>query len=172
MRAIDHIISALSYEYPVDRLITQAKFQARPDSANALGELLGEHLMENPVGRSIDLPELLLPVPLHRIRLARRGFNQALEIAGPVAAALGIPLATDACRRIRDTVEQSTLTGRARYRNMADAFRATRDLSGRRVAVVDDVITTGSTVDAMAAVLRSAGAAEIQVWSVARTMSR
>jgi len=170
--ATDRVISALIYEYPVDRLIMRAKFQARPDSARALGELLSLYLSEYGAAHSIDLPDLLLPVPLHRVRLARRGFNQALEIAAPVADVLGIPLATDACRRIRDTAEQTTLTGRARQGNMTDAFRATLDLSGRRIALIDDVITTGSTADAMATALRKAGAVEIQVWSVARTITK
>ena len=119
--------------------------------------------------RKLDVPDLIIPVPLHRWRLARRGFNQALEIALPVAAGLGLPLRPDICRRIRHTREQTALTGVARYQNMRDAFRATTGLSGRHIAIVDDVVTTGSTVAATARALQSAGASKIQVWSVART---
>ena len=152
----------------MDRLITLAKFKARTDSARALGELLSVYLLDCEVTVSVDRPDLILPVPLHRRRHARRGFNQALEIARPVAAWLKLPLQTGLCVRDRNTVEQTGLTGRARYRNMRNAFRATCGLSGRHVAIVDDVITTGSTVQAMAHALRSAGATRIQVWSVAR----
>lgn len=168
MRHVDRIRSALIYEYPVDRLITLAKFKARTDSARALGELLSVYLLDREVTVSVDRPDLILPVPLHRRRHARRGFNQALEIARPVAAWLKLPLQTGLCVRDRNTVEQTGLTGRARHRNMRNAFRATCDLSGRHMAIVDDVITTGSTVQAMAHALRSAGATRIQVWSVAR----
>jgi ComF family protein len=170
MRDIDQVLSALAYEFPVDRLIALAKFGARTDSAHALGELLGVYLLERKVEGLLDLPDLILPVPLHRRRLARRGFNQALEIARPVAAGLELALRTDLCIRDRNTLEQTRLTGRARYRNTRNAFRATCGLSGKHVAIVDDVITTGSTVEAMARELKCAGATRIQAWSVARAI--
>ena len=167
--AIDRVVSALIYEYPVDRLVTLAKFQARPDSARVLGELLGLHLHARQAAGLLNLPDLILPVPLHRLRLARRGFNQALEIARPVARALGLPLVADACLRKRHTVEQTRLTGLDRSRNTSDAFCALTDLTGQHVAVIDDVVTTGSTVEAMALALQAAGTKRIQIWSVART---
>ncbi len=166
---IDRILSALIYEYPVDRLVTLAKFQVRTDAARVLGDLLNAYLQAQKLAGLLDVPDLIIPVPLHRQRLARRGFNQALEIALPVAAGLGLPLRPDICRRIRHTREQTALTGDARYQNMRDAFRATTGLSGRHIAIVDDVVTTGSTVAATACALQSAGASKIQVWSVART---
>ena len=169
LRSISRILSALVYEYPVDRLVALAKFQARTDAARLLGDLLAVHLRAQQSAGLLDPPDLLIPVPLHRLRLARRGFNQALEIALPVAADLGLPLKTDICRRIQHTREQTTLSGAARHRNTRDAFRATRNLSGCHIAIIDDVVTTGSTVGAIARVLHAAGASKIQVWSVART---
>lgn len=164
------IVSALAYDYPVDRLIAGAKFRRRLDFAGALGELLGAYLCGLCGALAIEPPDLVVPVPLHRRRMAARGFNQAEEIAAPVARRLGVPLRTDVLRRARDTVEQTSLTGRARRRNMAGAFTAPCSLRGLRVAIVDDVWTTGTTARAVARVARSAGAATAQVWTVARTV--
>jgi len=161
--------SALVYEYPVDRIIAAAKFRQRLDFAAALGGLLGEYLC-GAVGLSpVALPDVVMPVPLHQRRLAARGFNQAAEIAAPVAECLGLLLRTDACTRIWHTIEQTSLTGRARRRNLVGAFVARRDLAGLRVAIVDDVLTTGTTVRAVAAAVMDAGARDTQIWTVART---
>jgi len=161
--------SALVYEYPLDQIIAGAKFHQRLDFAAALGELLGICLC-GPVGlSSAERPEVIVPVPLHRRRLAARGFNQAAEIAQPVSRRLGLPLRPDACVRVRHTIEQSSLTGRARRRNLVGAFIAGNELAGLRVAIIDDVLTTGSTVRAVAAAVLAAGAADVQVWTVART---
>jgi len=161
--------SALVYEYPLERIIAGAKFHQRLDFAVALGELLGVYL-NGPTGLSpAERPEVIVPVPLHRRRLAARGFNQAAEIAQPVSRRLGLPLCPDACVRVRHTIEQSSLTGRARRRNLVGAFKAGGELAGLRVAIVDDVLTTGSTVQAMAAAVLEAGAGDVQVWTVART---
>jgi ComF family protein len=169
--AIDRIISALVYEYPVDKLIAMAKFQGRADSACVLGELLASYLCTWLDSGDLARPDLILPVPLHRKRIAQRGFNQATEIARPLANALQIPLCPDACRRIRNTAEQTRLDARQRRKNTRDAFRASPSMDAKHVVVVDDVITTGSTVQSMAVALRDAGAREIQVWTVARRIS-
>jgi predicted amidophosphoribosyltransferase len=108
---------------------------------------------------------------LHPQRLRERGFNQALELARPVARALDVPLAATLARRVLATTEQASLTAQERRRNVADAFRIDRDLTGQRVAVVDDVMTTGSTVGALAGALRNAGARHIQVWVCARALA-
>ncbi len=163
------ILSALDYVYPVDRIIGGAKFRQRLDFAATLGDLLGAFL-GGPAGlRPTDLPDVIVPVPLHRRRLAARGFNQAAEIAGPVSQRLGLPLCIDACIRVRHTVEQMLLTGRDRRRNLNGAFVARRQLQGLRVAIVDDVLTTGTTVRAVAGAVHKAGAREVQVWTVARS---
>jgi ComF family protein len=169
---VSRIISALVYEYPVDRLIGMAKFQARADSANALGELLAIHLLARLDHGDLTLPDLIIPVPLHRRRMARRGFNQATEIARPLAKALHLPLTLDGCRRVRDTAEQTRLDALQRLKNTRDAFRASAKMDAMHIAVIDDVITTGSTVRSIAIALRAAGARKIQVWTVARAVSR
>ena len=169
---VSRIISALVYEYPVDKLVAMTKFQARVDGANVLGELLADYLQAKIDSDDLELPDLILPVPLHRRRLAQRGFNQATEIARPLAKALRLPLCLDECRRIRDTAEQTRLDALARLKNTRNAFRASAAMAALHVVVVDDVITTGSTALSMVAALRDAGAREIQVWTVARAVSR
>jgi ComF family protein len=153
------------YAPPVDHFIRALKFHQQLGLATWLGEQLA--------GRLADVsprPDLILPVPLHRSRLRGRGYNQALELARPVARALGIPLDARLLTRTRATAAQSDLPFTARSRNVKGAF-AVRDsaaVTSRRVALVDDVMTTGSTLRAAAAALRAAGAGEIEVWVIAR----
>ncbi|MCC7257195.1 MAG: ComF family protein [Gammaproteobacteria bacterium] len=160
--------AALAYAWPVDRLITGAKFQRRLHFAQALGELLAAAV--GPVAAGPDRPDVIVPVPLHRRRLVERGYNQALEIAAPLADALGLPLAPRLCERRRHTPEQTGLSARARRRNLRGAFAVRGRCAGARIALVDDVITTGSTVTALAQALRAAGAAHVEAWAVARTL--
>ena len=161
------IRSALIYSYPVDRIIAAAKFRARLDFARELGELLADYLT-GPLGCA-PVPDVIVPVPLHRRRHAQRGHNQATEIARPVAARLGVPLLATGCRRLRHTAEQTSLSGAQRRRNLAGAFAAAPGLRDRRVAIIDDVLTTGTTVRAVSAALTDIGVAHLQVWTVART---
>lgn len=168
---IDRIVSALVYEYPIDRLIAMAKFQRRIDTAFALGELLANFLSDRFITGDLAMPDLIVPVPLHPRRVAQRGFNQANEIAGPLARRLDIPLETKSCRRIRNTVEQTRIDAAERFKNTRNAFAVAVDLEGRHIAVVDDVITTGSTARALARCLQHAGARHIQIWTVARTIN-
>ncbi|MGI9342464.1 MAG: ComF family protein [Gammaproteobacteria bacterium] len=178
--AAERIVTALAYEYPVDRLVTLAKFQVRQDCARALGDLLAEYLRAAKARGELALPDMLTPVPLHRRRLARRGYNQAEEIAMPVAEMLRVPLARRICRRHVDTAAQTSLTGVARRKNVRGAFRidgaianasiADASIANSSIAIVDDVLTTGSTVGELAAALRAAGAAAVQVWTVARSV--
>jgi len=161
--------SALIYTYPLDRIIAGAKFHQRLDFAAVLGGLLGDYLCRPAAVVSGEVPDVIVPVPLHRRRLAARGFNQAAEIAAPLAQRLGVPLNLDGCVRVRHTIEQSSLTGHARRRNLIGAFVAQSDLAGMRVAIVDDVLTTGTTVAAVAAAVLQAGACKVNIWTVART---
>jgi ComF family protein len=154
----------LAYEYPVDRMIAAAKFRGDLPMARALGELLAGTLPGN------ARADLIVPVPLHRRRLAERGYNQALEIARPVATRTGIALAAGLCERVRATVEQSGLDADARRRNLRDAFRARRGCPGARLVILDDVVTTGSTAASLGRALLDAGAATVEVWAVARTL--
>jgi len=168
LRGIDAVSTALAYRYPVDRLVTQAKFTPRPECARALGELLGVYLRAMNMRGALVCPELAVPVPLHRRRMVGRGYNQAEEIATPVARRLGLRLLTRGCRRTVNTTEQTSLDGDARRNNIRGAFEISVDVEGARVVIVDDVVTTGSTVVELARALRSAGAAKVQVWAAAR----
>lgn len=156
--------AALLYAPPVDRLVQGLKFGGRLSHARLLGELLAEHL----AGCVGPRPELLVPVPLHPRRQRARGFNQALELARPVARQLGLELVPAACRRRRDTAAQSDLDAATRRRNVRGAFAVDAAVAGRRVALLDDVVTTGHTVGALARALAAAGAARVEVWCVAR----
>ncbi len=163
----------LLYRSPVDHLVHELKFAGRLPRARLLGGLLARSLMghlrrpgEDTPGRG-DMPQVVLPVPLHPSRLRQRGFDQALELARPVARALALRLEPGACVRLRPTEAQSHLDAGARRANLRGAFAARHPLP-ERVAVIDDVLTTGATAEAVARALRRAGAREILVWTVAR----
>lgn len=151
------------YREPVDHLIQALKFNRKLYVARLLGDLMAQQLA------SIHpRPEAIIPVPLHPLRLRQRGFNQALELARPVAQRLAIPLLPQACCRGRDTAAQSGLDAVARHRNLKGAFTVDADVNLRHVALVDDVMTTGSTVAALAQALRHRGVERVDVWVIAR----
>ena len=145
------------------QLIPSAKFGGRWSLLPALAKLMLPALQQLPH------PDLLLPLPLHPQRLKERGFNQALEIARPLAKNLKLPLELKLLQRTRDTEHQARLTEKARHRNMRKAFVATGDLTDRHIALVDDVMTTGASLDAAARALKQAGAARVDCWVLART---
>lgn len=156
---------ALRLETPVQHYVHALKYHADFAQAQLLGSLLAERL----VRRSAPLPQLLVPVPLHPLRLMRRGYNQALEIARVVGARAGIPVAPHAVARIRQTEDQIGQSASARRRNMRAAFGVREVLGGLHLALIDDVMTTGATLDELARVCRRAGASRIEAWAVART---
>ena len=155
---------ALRYTYPVDSLIQRLKYGGAIAPARVLGELLGDCIR----GRATSLPEIAIPVPLAQQRFQERGFNQAIEIGRIVAARLQIPLQLDQVIRVRDTSEQAGLERKQRHKNVRGAFVLSRPLSARHIAIIDDVVTTGSTVNEVARVLKRAGARRVEVWAVAR----
>ncbi len=166
----EHTIAAVDYGFPWDLLVSAFKFQARPELAAALAAR-----MAAAVGAAgLPLPDAVLPMPLAPRRLAQRGYNQAWELARRVAAALQLPAAwPDRLLRPLDTAPQAGLGRTARQLNLRTAFmvepRHRASLAGRRVALVDDVMTTGASVrEASAALLRS-GVAAVDVWVLART---
>jgi ComF family protein len=156
--------AAFAYAAPVNRLIRDLKYHRRLELARVLGSYLAACLKTSPD----PLPDVIVPVPLHPSRLRGRGYNQSLEIARPLCRALKIPLDARLARRIRPTVPQTELPRKLRGKNVRDAFRADKDVSGRVVAIVDDVMTSGHTVNALARALKRAGAREVIVWVVAR----
>jgi len=156
--------SLLRYDYPADSAIKSLKYGARLAVGRVLGELMAERL----AGRA--LPAVIVPVPLHPARECERGFNQATELARPLAAALGLMLDVGLCRRVRATPSQSALDRRTRARNLRDAFVLRRALDGAEVAIVDDVVTTGATAAALTHTLRRTGARRVEIWSAARAV--
>lgn len=150
------------YRSPVSDLIVQLKYAGRLHIARRLGTHLAATLARD---TTVDV---LIPVPLHRTRLRTRGFNQSLELARPLAARLGVPLLVRGVERTRDTRAQAELPRTARAKNVRNAFAVTADLTGLRVAIVDDVMTTGETVRALSRAVQRAGASRIEVWVLAR----
>jgi ComF family protein len=163
--AFARTVALYHYAPPVDHLIRELKFHRQLGLASLLGERFAVRLLNEP-----RRPDLIIPVPLHRSRLRERGYNQALEIAHPLARILGIPLAARALTRVRATVAQSALPFNARQKNVKGAFTVQPGtaLKNLHIALVDDVMTTGSTVEAAARALHAAGAREVEVWVVAR----
>lgn len=162
--AFDGTAAVFSYDYPVDRLIHRLKYGADFGVADALAR----H-----VGGTVARPaaDLIVPVPLHPARLAERGFNQAVEIARPLARRWGMALETRAVVR-RRTDDQVGLALAARRKNLRDAFSCHSRFDGAHVLLVDDVMTTGATLDALAKCLKRAGAASVRNLVIARTPLR
>ena len=159
----DATVAALAYRFPADVLVQALKFRGELALAPLLGRLLAER-----VGGTARV-QFVVPVPLSPARLAERGHNQALEIARHVARATGARLAPELCERVRDTPAQTGLEWSARAKNVRGAFRAAGLVAGAAIAVLDDVMTTGATLDEIARTLKQAGAATVVNWVVART---
>lgn len=159
----DHARVPYIYGFPVDRLIRRLKYNAVLSHGRLLGELAGHAFRRNP-----GAVEALVPVPPHPKRLRRRGFDHVVEIGRHLARIVGLPLRIGFCRRRRDTPPLWPLRARERRQVLKDAFECRRRAPAR-VAILDDVLTTGSTADAIAAVLRAAGARKIEIWAVARS---
>jgi ComF family protein len=158
----ERVDAVFAYRFPVDTLIHAYKYGGRLALARPLGEMLAER-----AARDVDA---IVPMPLAHGRLAERGFNQALEIARVAAARTGVRLLPGACRKVADTPPQAALPWKERAKNVRRAFVCDAILDGMRVAVVDDVLTTGATLNELARVLRKAGAASVRGWIVARTL--
>ena len=153
------------YGAPIDRLVQGFKYQRRLDWGRVLGGMLAQHLCT--AGERADA---IVPVPLHRRRLRERGYNQSLELARPIGRQLAIPVLAHAARRVRPTPAQTGLDRDARRSNVRNAFEVMQPLqvADKHIAIVDDVMTSGHTVDALARALKRAGAAEVSVWALAR----
>jgi ComF family protein len=156
---------AFRYSYPVDHLVRALKYHGRLVHARVLGQLLAQSLVGS---NRAHWPELLIPVPLSERRFVERGFNQAIEIAKHVSRITLIPMRADLLERRRATQEQAGLDRIARRKNVRAAFVLRESLPAKHVAILDDVVTTGSTVNEIARVLKRAGAQRIEVWAVAR----
>lgn len=161
--SFDAALAAFEYRFPVDRVIRRFKYAGDL----ALGRWLALALAQRVAAEAP--PDLVVAPPLAPPRLRERGFNQALEIAKVVARRVNVRCALDGLKRSRETAPQPGLGRRERLANLRRAFRCELELHGEHVAVVDDVMTTGATAEALARALKAAGAARVTIWAVART---
>ncbi|HEX5539832.1 MAG TPA: ComF family protein [Methylophilaceae bacterium] len=162
--AFDRTRALLRYGYPVDAMLQRYKYQHLLSMAHTFAGLMLHALP------TAALPDLLIPMPLHAQRLKERGFNQALEIARIVAGKLALPLDMHSCTRTKDTAPQVSLPLKQRVKNMRGAFHCTEDLHGLRIALLDDVMTTSASLNALAKTVKAAGAAKVECWVIARTL--
>lgn len=161
-------LCAFRYETPIADLLNRYKHAGKLANGHWLAHSLARHIREREQQGLLTLPDCILPVSLHWRRLRQRGFDQGLEIARVLARQLRLPL-SHALSRQRDTASQQHLSREQRQTNLHRAFVLQKPLPYQRVALVDDVLTTGSTATEIARILQAAGVNEVQVWAIART---
>jgi len=166
--AFEQVIALWHFGFPVDTLISRFKHNRHWPMGRLMAELLGYGVLHR-FAEGLPRPDLLLPVPLARCRLRERGFNQAGMLGRWLSAQVGVRCDEKLLLRTRETPAQQRLNAKARRRNLRQAFAVMGELTGKHVAVVDDVLTTGATAQAIAQVLRKAGARRVDVYCLART---
>ena len=160
---LGEVHAVFGYAFPLDRLLPRLKFHRDFAAGRVLAQCMGERLALLP------RPDAMIPIPLHRARLRSRGYDQALELARPLAGAMQLPLLADVLWRRRMTTAQSRLDADARQRNLRDAFHVAADIRmPAHVVLVDDVMTTGATLHAAARVLLRVGVQRVDAWVCAR----
>ena len=161
----DKLQAVFDYHEPIDKFINQLKFSKKLYFAKTLAEIMVQHL-------EVSMPiDAIVPVPLHPKRQQQRGFNQSLELAKEIAKCTNIPLIRNACHRSRNTSPQMQLPASRRKVNLSEkTFTVTSVLKDKCVLVVEDVVTTGTTVNAFAKALKQSGVAAVEVWACCRTL--
>ena len=160
--AYDHVCAPFTYDFPTDALVQGLKYRGMLAVAPLLGKNIANSMDEQ--------PDVLIPMPLGIARLRERGFNQAQEIARHIAQAHHTKLLPHACRRVRDTPPQAALPWKERAKNIRKAFVCDADFTGQHVGVVDDVMTTGATLNEIARNLKQAGATRVTGLIATRTL--
>jgi len=161
----DATLAVYSYDFPLDKLVQSFKYGHRL----ALGAYFGQQLAALAGNLAADL---IIPLPLHPLRLRERGFNQALELARPLGRTLNLPIDSASCSRTRNTPAQANLAWRERTKNIRGAFHCATDFTGKRIILVDDVMTTGASLDECARTLKLHGAVEVTLLVVARALQK
>lgn len=161
----DHCFAPFRYQDELTSLHHDFKFHHKLAAGRLMAELMCERLAEP----SSQLPQLLIPVPLHSRRLRERGFNQAQELARILSVRLSIPVDLHRLCRTRNTSAQSSLPKKERQQNIRNSFALTAKIDTPHVAIIDDVMTTGLTVNEITKILRASGVAKIETWVFART---
>ena len=167
--AFNHCIAPLRYAYPVDRLVNSFKHRGHFSRGTLLAESLVAAIEAAQIEPEYTLPDLLVPVPLHWRRQFTRGFNQAGWLSSYLSRRLAIPVDQRLLSRHRHTPHQQGQSRRERLSNIRGAFQLNASVAGKHIALVDDVMTTGTTVDELSNLLTGAGAARVDVWCLART---
>ena len=163
-----HIVAPYRYAFPLDRLVKRIKYAGDRQLTRPLGRLLAAAVDTGGVDRNI---QALIPMPLHHSRLSERGFNQAEDLARWCGAALGIAVCAEMAQRIESTGSLAGLNRQERRLRILGVFRAHESVAGKRVAIVDDVMTTGASAGELARELYDSGADAVELWVLARTSS-
>ncbi|UTW14191.1 ComF family protein [Marinobacterium rhizophilum] len=162
--AFDRTVAAFAYRFPLNQLIPLIKYQGQTGQLGWLADSLADHLQQ----RCDDWPQVLVPVPLAAPRLRRRGYNQAALLATRLAKRLELATDLGSLSKPRETAHQMELRGKARRRNLRGAFQWNGP-TYTHVALIDDVMTTGTTVNEISRLLKSAGIRRVDIWVLART---
>jgi ComF family protein len=161
--AFDETLAPFLHQSSIRYLILQLKFHRHFPSARLLGSLMANYLQ-----KTAQFPDFIIPVPLHKNRYQERGFNQSIELARVLSKQLNVPLDIKSCVRKRDTAHQIGLNATQRGENIKNAFGVSEKFNAKHVALVDDVMTTGSTVHELALALKMAGCERVQIWVCAK----
>lgn len=162
--AYDKTITPYVYNHAIKHLIIELKFKKKLINAYLLGKLLAQAAHKN------TLPDFLLPVPLHKSRLRKRGFNQAMELCHVLSKELSIPILSQLITKTKATTPQSDLSAEQRKQNLHASFRLVKSPPTGSIAIIDDVITTGTTVNEITKLLKNSGTTQVQAWACARTL--
>lgn len=163
----NNVLALADYQWPLSRLLTSLKFSNKILHANALAKLFVAHALNS----RCAMPQALMPVPLHPRRYQERKYNQSIELGKRISALTGIPLVTDAITRHKATQTQTSLSSAQRKANMKNAFTLQRPLSYQHIAILDDVITTGATVEAVHQLLKKHHPSlRVDVWCMCLTL--
>lgn len=163
-RPIERTVAPFRYRSPIARQVQLIKYHNRLDYVEGLAELLANAVIR----QTVELPDAIVPIPLHKSRMRQRGYNQALLLANALSTQLGVPVATKLLIRPKATESQTSLNKKQRRQNLQDAFAVTGSERYHSVALVDDVITSGATMTAAAKVLHQNGVSNINAWAIAK----
>jgi len=161
--AFDETYAPFKHQGITRYLIADLKFNQQYKNARLLATLLANHLE-----KTAEMPEVIIPVPLHKQRYQQRGFNQTVEIAKTLSRQLKLPVDTKSCIRHRNTPHQINLPAKQRHKNIKNAFTICQPIKAQHIALLDDVMTTGTTVNELARVLKKSGVSRVDVWVCAR----
>ena len=155
----------LNYTYPTNIIVKQLKYKEKVEYSKLLASFIVNLIQQ----RNHQLPECIIPVPLHPIRLMKRGYNQSQLLAKQISAQINIPVHNHYCKRIKNTAQQTNFSHKQRITNLKGAFSVQTNIPYKHVAIIDDVVTTGSTVNELSKSLSLSGVETIEVWASART---